>query len=453
MWQTMNKRTLLAASIAAMAGLWGHANPACAVDLLWVVDQASDHDADLAALRAASRAAQQAVPKARAGLLPKVAGGWGRAYNSTAIDGSPRASYWQNGWTVSLTQPLFDWSRWTTYRQASFVEARGAVEVARAQQASILRAARAYFDELAAEDELARAIDYNAALDAHMHQLQRRQSAGEATVIDLQEAETGREQAQLQLADARNDLLVKRIAIEQLTGQPFSALLRLSDAARLPRLEADDGQAWAAQAEAHDYIVQLKQIDRRIAELDIEKARAAHYPSVNLTATHTPAGAAAGYSGPTTTSTAMLSISIPIFEGGETEATLDESVALEDKAQNDLLSATRQAGAAARENWARFLAGATRVELLSRLLQTSRAAVAATQIGYKVGSRTSSDVLRTVDIFYATRRDLIHARYDVLLTLLQLKALTASLTTDEVAQVNALLLPADMPPPSPEVAR
>jgi hypothetical protein len=60
-------------------------------------------------------------------------------------------------------------------------------------------------------------------------------------------------------------------------------------------------------------------------------------------------------------------------------------------------------------------------------------------------------VLRTVDVFYATRRDLIHARYDILLALLQLKGVTASLTTDEVAQVNSLLLPADVPQASPSV--
>lgn len=444
---------LLAASLVVMAELWGHPNSACAVDLLSVVDQASDHDADLAAMRAASRAARQAVPEARAGLLPQVSGGWGRAYNSTTIDGLPRTSYWQNGWTVGLTQPLFDWSRWTAYRQAGVVEARGLVEVARAQQATILRAARAYFDELAAEDELARATDYDVALDAQMHELQRRQSAGEATVIDLQEAEAARQQAQLQRTDARNDLLLKRMAIEQITGQPFSALSRLSDSARLPRLEPADGEAWAAQAEAHDYAVQLKQIDRRIAEFEVEKARAAHYPTVNLTASHSPAGAAAGYSAPTTTSTAMLSISIPIFEGGGTEAKLDETIALEDKAQNDLLSATRQAGGAARENCARFLAGVARIESLSRLLETSRAAVGATQMGYKVGSRTSADVLRTVDVFYATRRDLIRARYDALLALLQLKAATASLTTDEVAQVNSLLLPEVVPAASPGVLR
>ncbi|MFP3185963.1 MAG: TolC family protein, partial [Paraburkholderia sp.] len=252
---------------------------------------------------------------------------------------------------------------------------------------------------------------------------------------------------------ARNDLLLKRMAIEQITGQPFSALSRLSDSARLPRLEPADGEAWAAQAEAHDYAVQLKQIDRRIAEFEVEKARAAHYPTVNLTASHSPAGAATGYSAPTTTSTAMLSISIPIFEGGGTEAKLDETIALEDKAQNDLLSATRQAGGTARENCARFLAGVARIESLSRLLETSRAAVGATQMGYKVGSRTSADVLRTVDVFYATRRDLIRARYDALLALLQLKAATASLTTDEVAQVNSLLLPEVVPAASPGVLR
>ncbi|MFP3562426.1 TolC family protein, partial [Paraburkholderia sp. SIMBA_049] len=70
-------------------------------------------------------------------------------------------------------------------------------------------------------------------------------------------------------------------------------------------------EIWAAQAEAHDYAVQLKQIDRRVAELEVEKARAGRLPVVNVTASHTPAGAASGYVRPTTTNTAMLSVTIP----------------------------------------------------------------------------------------------------------------------------------------------
>ena len=60
--------------------------------------------------------------------------------------------------------------------------------------------------------------------------LHRRQSAGEATVIDLQEAEAAREQAQLQQLDARSDLELRRLSLEHITGQPFVALSRLSDA-------------------------------------------------------------------------------------------------------------------------------------------------------------------------------------------------------------------------------
>ena len=438
----MSKRTLSISGLALVLACAAHARTAAAVDLLTVVEQATDHDADLAASRAGSKAARQAVPKARAALLPQVAGGWGRAYNSMAMEDYPRTSYWQNGWTVSLTQPVFDWSRWTAYKQADVVEARGVVDVAHSQQSIVMQAVRAYFDELAAEDELVRANDYTAALDSHFNQLRRRQAAGEATVIDLQEAEAAREQAQLQQQDARSDLQLRRLALEQITGRPFAALSRLSDAAAMPRIDPADAESWAAQAEAHDYLVQLKQIDRRIAGFEVEKARARHLPVVNVTASHTPAGSTSGYSRPTTTTTAMLSITIPLFEGGEANAIVDEKLALEERAQNELLAARRTAGATARENWSRFRAGVARVESLMRLTQTSRAALDATQIGYKVGSRASADVLRASDTLYANRRDLIRARYATIVALLQLKAATATLNVDEVARVNGLLVSA-----------
>ncbi|WP_025603039.1 TolC family outer membrane protein [Burkholderia sp. WSM2230] len=431
-----------AGAIVVLAGV-GYAGAAAAVDLLTVVEQSTDHDADLAAFGAGSRAAREAVPKARAALLPQVVGGWGRGYNNVVTESLPNTHYWQSGWTVALTQPVFDWSRWTAYKQADFVQARGAVDFARARQVLILRSVQAYFDELAAEDELTRANDYAATLDLHLDELRRKRNAGEATVIDVREAEAARQQAQAQQQDARDDLQLKRLALEQLTGQPFAGLSRVSELAGMPGLDPQDVESWASQAQAHDYDVQLKQVDRRIAGLEVEKARAARLPVVNLTASHTPAGAASGYMRPTTTTTAMLSVTIPIFEGGGATATIDEKLALEDKAQDELVAATRAAGASAREYWSRFRAGAARVELLSRVVQGSRAALDATRVGYRVGSRASTDVLRASDTFFANRRDLIRARYATVVALLQLKAATASLDVDEVARVNELLLSTD----------
>ncbi|MDR6389567.1 TolC family outer membrane protein [Paraburkholderia phenoliruptrix] len=434
----MNKRALTGALV--MLATVAYAGAAAAVDLLGVVERSTDHDADLAAFRAGSRAAGQAVPKARAALLPQVVGGWGRAYNSVVTEGLPNTHYWQSGWTVVLTQPVFDWSKWTTYRQADFVAARGAVDFARARQAVILRAVEAYFDELAAEDEMTRANDYAATLDLHLSELVRKRRVGEATVIDVRDAEAAREQAQLQQQDARDEVHLKRLALEHLTGEPFEALSRVSEAAGLPGLSPPDVESWASQAAAHDYTVQQKQVDHHIAELEVEKARAARLPVVSLTASHTPAGAASGYMRPTTTTTAMLSVTIPIFEGGANTATIDEKLALQDKAQDELVAATRTAGASAREYWSRFHAGVARVDVLSRVVQSSQAALDATKVGYRVGSRASTDVLRASEAYFANRRDLIRARYATVMALLQLKAAAASLDVDEIARVNELLL-------------
>lgn len=89
-------------------------------------------------------------------------------------------------------------------------------------------------------------------------------------MIDLPEAETAREQAQLQQLDARSDLEARRLALEHITGQPFVALSRLSDTATLPRISLDSRENWVGQAGAHDYPVQLKEIDQRIATLEVK---------------------------------------------------------------------------------------------------------------------------------------------------------------------------------------
>lgn len=425
---------MIAAIVFCMAG-----PGARAADLVTVVQQALGHDADLAQARAAFVAAKEAVPQARAALLPQLSGGWGRTYNSIEMQGLPRQSYWQNGWTVSLTQPVFDWTRWTTYRQADYVEARGAVDVDGTQQAALLRAVRAYFDELAAEDEVERAADYAAAVDAHIQVLQRNRAAGEATVVDVSEALTTREQVTLQQTDAQNALRTKRRALEQTTGAPFEMLARLPDALALPRLAPEDADAWAAQAKEHGYAVQQKQLDWQIAKLDVSKAEGAHYPSVYATGSYTPAGAASGYSRPTTTTTGMLSISIPLYAGGAMQSKVRETEALLDKSHEALVGAARAADGSARDNYARYQQGRVRVDMLTHLVASCRETLAATRVGYRVGTRTSTDVLRAIDTLYAMQRDLFAARYDTIVALMQLKGDTSTLGFTDVVQINAVL--------------
>ncbi|SAL26875.1 hypothetical protein [Caballeronia concitans] len=70
----MLKRSL---SICALASALVFVDAARADDLIAIVQQALDHDAELGQARAGYEAAKQAVPIARAALLPQIVGGWG----------------------------------------------------------------------------------------------------------------------------------------------------------------------------------------------------------------------------------------------------------------------------------------------------------------------------------------------------------------------------------------
>ncbi len=429
---------------ALAAWLLGVALLPCArgADLLGVVQDALEHDAALAGMRAGERAAREAVPKARAALLPQVSGGWGRVYNREAVDGYPALHYWQNGWTVTLEQPLFDWARWMSLQQADHIAARGTLLAEDARVASILKAADAYFEVLSAADEATRADEYRRALDAHLTMLKRAHAAGVVTIVDLRDAEAAMAEAQLQQLDAQGRHQRARAALEALTGQPTDTLARLPQNGIVPTLAPADVDAWVTQAAARSYVVQIREVELEIAKYETEKARAGHYPSVGVQVSHTPAGVAAGYARPTTTTTAMIGVTIPLFSGGETTAKVREASALADKARDDLEGATRVAAADARDAWLRVESGKQRVAALQQLVQRAADAAAATRTGFGVGSRTANDVLRTLGAEYAARRDLIQARYATVLALLKLLACAAILDVDEVARINGVLFTA-----------
>lgn len=412
---------------------------AFAGELLAVVNDALVHDAELSAASAEIRIEREEVPLARAALLPRLDGGWGRAYNQITTENQPTAKYWQNGWMVTLTQPVFDWERWVELRQASIASAKAELEYASTWQALVLRSANAYFDLLAASQELGRASDYLRAVSEQYDLTQRLQAGGEATVIDAQEALSRLSEAQLRRQDATRTLESRRRALETLTGRPVTLESVISPMRTRPWLKSQSLQQWVHQAETRSFPVQLGQLEVRIAGEDTEKARAQRYPVVSFSASHAPSGAAAGYSDPTTTNSAMLTISAPLFTGGANRARLRQATAGEEKAEHKLLAATRKSAADAREwfqrlNWAR-----ERSNSLRDIARLNESALQATRMGYQAGSRSNLDVLRAQELLFSSRGEQAKAQYEVLTAFLALKAEVASLGLGDIQVLDAWL--------------
>ena len=79
------------------------------------------------------------------------------------------------------------------------------------------------------------------------------------------------------------------------------------------------------------------------------------------------------------------------------------------------------------------------VKALEAAESSTKLALEATQLGYKVGVRVNLDVLNSQTQLFTTQRDLAKARYDVLLAGLRLRQASGQLVASDIDAVNALL--------------
>jgi outer membrane protein len=85
--------------------------------------------------------------------------------------------------------------------------------------------------------------------------------------------------------------------------------------------------------------------------------------------------------------------------------------------------------------------GQAQVQALEAAESSSRLALEATKLGYKVGVRVNLDVLNAQAQVYATQAQLARARYDLVMAGLRLRQASGRLDLSDVAAVNRLLVP------------
>ncbi|MBS3936302.1 MAG: TolC family protein, partial [Sulfuritalea sp.] len=210
-----------------------------ATDLLQVYRAALGHDAQYAAARATRAAGLEKLPQGRAGLLPTVGLTANTTWNdmeSTARTSPPvtrGADFNSNGWSVTLSQPLFRWQNWVGYRQAGLSVALAELQFAQAGQDLILRVTQAYFDVLLAQETLATAQAQKAAIAQQLELAKKSFEVGTATITDTHEAQARHDLALAAEIAAENDLAVKRQALRTLTGAAPAALRGLRSGVRI----------------------------------------------------------------------------------------------------------------------------------------------------------------------------------------------------------------------------
>jgi outer membrane protein len=344
--------------------------------------------------------------------------------------------------------------RYPLYNRGTQVDinrAGKAVEVSRAdvesaEQDLIVRLAQAYFDVLASQDALATTQASKKAITEQLASAKRNFEVGTATITDTREAQARFDLATAQEIAADNDLRSKRIVLDQVVGLTGAAPRGLQLPVTLPNLASDTPDAWVSRSEESPNLKRAR-LAVEVAKLESEKARAANGPTLDAVASlgltdsrGTAIKASGSPEGTTRNASVGVRFSMPLYTGGLNENRLKETLALEEKSRNDLAAARRLVAQQTRQVWFGVQSGQAGVKALEAAESSSKLALEATQLGYKVGVRVNLDVLNAQTQLYSTQRDLAKARYDVLVNGLRLRQAAGSLSLDDVAEVNKVLV-------------
>ena len=421
-------------------------------------EAARGYDASYLSSRALLDSAQYRVNQANALRLPSVGLGVSGSRSTTDTPASSTLNTSTNavGATLSGKQSLFNRANGVTISQAQKSLEVSAADFEAAEQDLIVRVAQAYFDVLAAQDALATTRTSKAAISEQLASAKRNFEVGTATITDTREAQARFDLATAQEIATGNDLQTKRIALDQLVGRSNVTPNQLAVPVALPATTPDNIDEWVTRADTEHPLVRKARLGFEVAQLETDKAKAGHLPTVDLSASYTRGHASTngdarfttgagsivqGFnaSGANNSSAIAVTLNVPLFAGYAIQNRVKETVVLEDKARFDLEAARRGVAQGTRQAFFGVQSGRAQVKAIEAAESSSQLALEATQLGYKVGVRVNLDVLNAQTQLFTTRRDLAKARYDVLVGSLKLRQASGRLKPEDVNALNQLL--------------
>jgi outer membrane protein len=432
-----------------------------ATDLLQTYRDALTSDPVYASARAARDAGLEALPQGRAGLLPTITGigntqdnRYVTAYSGNAsvlaLEGiaSPISTQLGNNWgyTITLTQPLFNWQNYVVYKEAGYKVAQAEATFGQAAQDLVVRVSQAYFDVLASQDSLAFIRAQKTAISEQLAQAKRNFEVGTSTIVDTHEAQSRYDLAVSQEIAAESDLEIKKQTLRQIVGTAPRELAPLRSNLMLASPQPGSMDSWVDAAEKTNLLVQSQAAGVEVANNEIERFRAGHLPTLNLVGNDGRATTGIGVVGiPGAPSTDVyyrqigVQLNVPIFTGGLVSSQARQAIAMREKARQDLENARRTAALSARQSYLGVTNGIAQVKALEQALISSQSSLDSNKLGYEVGVRINIDVLNAQQQLYSTKRDLSKAIYDTIMSGLKLRNAAGILGDEDVQQINAML--------------
>jgi len=429
--------------------LWAAANPSDkTADLLGIYQQAVINDATLSASRHAVAAQREAVPQARAGLLPTLSAG-GNIESVRLERDAPTLTRTrsQSVFQANLNQPIFRLDRWFALEAAQASTNQAELEHSAKEQELILKAAQAYFDVLRTRDLLAASKAEESALKRQQKQAQSRLENGAASITDVLDAQAAFDNAQAnrKLAERKVDDAFE--ALSRLTRQDYSTIEGIEHQLPIETPQPNDANAWVTNAVRQNLSLQASSFAVAAAEHVQRQRKAGFAPTLDAVVSYRRGdNDSFGYSNPTDFNrsdyqgnvaqrSVGIELNIPMYSGGSTRSQVRETTERLSQSEDEREDLRREVVQNVRNLHRAVNSDVEQVIARRQTILSTQASVKASQVGRELGTRNTADVLNAQRQLYNAVREYNNARYDYIIDTLKLKQTAGTLSPADLSSL------------------
>ncbi len=408
-----------------------------------IYDLAKQNDPQLLKASAQRDSAFEAINSTRSALLPQIDLTAGYAYQDSdrhTTDGST------TDLSLGLSQSIYDRSSWIALTISEKSAREADARYASTQQQVIYNVAEAYFNVLRAEDDLRFIQAEKQAVAKQLMQTEQRFDVGIAPITDVQDARAQYDSVLAQEIQAKNNVENEYEELRAITGQQASNLAVLDTARFSTSLPSKNADQLVAQATNENLDLLANRIQKDVAKEQISLAQSGHLPTISLTSDYSYTK---NYNEPNDPVTGAqmdddenlfnlgISIDLSVYSGGRITSEAKQAEYQFVSASQDLESTFREVQKDVRAINNNIRSSIGSIQAYKQSVISAESALTATQEGFNVGTRTIVDVLESTQNVYQANKNLSDARYQYILSQVQLKQAIGTLSEQDIVDINA----------------
>ena len=330
---------------------------------------------------------------------------------ATTTAGSQSGTSVPRGAGITITQTLFDGLRTTNNIRSAESNVFGSRETLRNVEQSVLQSgAQSYMDVLRDTAILDLRASNIKVLDEQLRQTQDRFKVGEVTRTDVAQAEASLAGSRADFFAAQSQLQNSIASFRQVIGEQPT---RLEPARPLERGIPTSLDNAIAISQIEHPSIQSALHSTEVAELQVKIAEGALYPTIGLTGSASQRYDLSNVTGSSAFVGSIVgSVSVPIYEGGASYATIRQAKEQLGSAQFQVDVSRDNVRAAVISSWGLLTSSKAAVMADQAQVNAAEIALNGTREEARVGQRTTLDVLNAQQTLLNARVQLVGAQRD-----------------------------------------